>query len=314
MNTYKTLLILLFASSATVLLLSSGCASTDQQTYAQSAAQAETAAQRLAAPEEAKAKKAEAAGDKREALQHYVAALQSLPADDVSEKGVEIRRSIISLALTMTPPPAIPEEAQRHFDQAALILKDSKNELACARAAQEFEASLRLAPWNSNAYYNLGGLKELANDKDSAIRNFKLYLLAAPGAPDARGVQNKIAALELAKPKTGLAALEGIWRTVEIDGEVARDNYKSHWVFQVQGKEIVVTHVYDVDIPSFDALKGDTRVSMKFSLDGRRIRGRVMNGNLIEGIVNEDFNEIYFTEHYSVSGNSITYRVRRFDN
>lgn len=145
-------------------------------------------------PEEALARQAEEAGKLREALAHYVNALQSVAAG--SSKDRELREKIIKLFQRIQPPPAVGEEARRLAIRGRVAIQEAKSPSDFADAAREFGKALRLAPWWAESYYNQAIALEKAGQFDQAIQSLKWYLLAAPGAPDAEKVRDQIYALE----------------------------------------------------------------------------------------------------------------------
>ncbi len=190
------------------LMLVTGCAA-GGGTYDDPEAAREEAARAAAAPHVARA---ESAGNPREALGHYVAALGPLPEGEITEAEFEIRAKAIRLVGAMDPTPAMPAEAQQQFLIGEAAAKAAKNEAAYARAAADFLKGLRQAPWDAQANYNVGLLYDLQGKVEPAIRWLRLYALAAPSAPDITPVQRKIAELEVKKRSTGVEALAGIWR------------------------------------------------------------------------------------------------------
>ena len=82
-------------------------------------------------------------------------------------------------------------------------VKESQDFESYDLAANEMMQAIGVAPWWSTAYYNLALLQEKQGYVDDAMRNFKLYVLANPNAPDARGVQDRIYALEMRLEKAG---------------------------------------------------------------------------------------------------------------
>ena len=139
---------------------------------------------------------AEQAGKLFDALQHYQAALQALPTQwapaDVEQP---LRERIVKLVQRMNPPPAIPEEAERHEAYAMAALDQAKTG-DYSSSIQEFHQTLQLAPWWGAAYFNYALVLEKAGRYAAASRNLKLYLLASPNAQDAQTVQMKIYTLE----------------------------------------------------------------------------------------------------------------------
>ncbi len=144
--------------------------------------------------EESAAKAAEQAGKLREALTQYVAALQKTTEGSADDQ--RLRETIIKLVQRLSPPPAVPEEAQRYMGRGQAAVEIVKGPEDFKRAIGEFQKALRSAPWLANGYYNLAVVQEKLGDFQAAMRNFKLYLLAAPGATDAQQIQARIYGLE----------------------------------------------------------------------------------------------------------------------
>ena len=113
-----------------------------------------------------------------EQLAQYVSELGRNPND------AALREKIIRHAQAMEPAPAVPEEAKGHgtrkiaFEAAKTDADFKKAVLNCRRPPTR--------PWLAAAYYNLGLAQERAGDLGGAIGSFRLYLLAAPSAGDAR--------------------------------------------------------------------------------------------------------------------------------
>jgi tetratricopeptide (TPR) repeat protein len=139
-----------------------------------------------AADQEALGRKAEQAGKLRQALTHYVSALQSDSEGSSTER--RLREKIIRLARKIHPPPAVPEEAERHMARGRAAVKAAADEQGFTRAAQEFRKGLKAAPWLVDGYYNLGVVLDKAGKHEEAIENLKLYLVAVPDARDAKSL------------------------------------------------------------------------------------------------------------------------------
>lgn len=153
------------------------------------------------AGEEEMARAAEQKGKLREALPHYVSALGS-----ASEGGADdqrLREKIIGIAQKLDPLPAIPEEAKRHMGRGKAAFKVAENPEDSKTAADEFKKASDLAPWWGDAYFNLGLAYEQAKMYREAVFNLKLYLLAAPGSPDAEKVKEKLYELEFLTEREG---------------------------------------------------------------------------------------------------------------
>jgi tetratricopeptide (TPR) repeat protein len=144
--------------------------------------------------EESLAQQAEQAGKYREALTHYVNALQSV--SEGSAKDSELREKIINLSQKIQPPPAVPEETVKYEGRAEAAVRNAKTPEDFLDASKEYRKALLLAPWVASYYFNLGVVLEKAGKPDEAIRSLRLYLLAATNAPDLREVQKRIAGLE----------------------------------------------------------------------------------------------------------------------
>ena len=107
----------------------------------------------------------------------------------------KIAEKTISIALRLSSPPTVPREARRraYFGQA--LLRDAKDAGAFDEAAREYIAAIIEAPWWADVYINLGLLEEERGEFQKAIVALRLYLLAAPSAPDVQLVQAKISEL-----------------------------------------------------------------------------------------------------------------------
>ena len=126
----------------------------------------------------------------QQTLNQYVADLQKNPND------YALREKIIKHVQTMKPAPAIPREAERFMNRGAAAAKSAKDANDFKDAVAEFEKATLSAPWMANAYYNLGVAQDKAGMYSSAIRSLKLYLAAAPNAPDAKSVEKLIDEIE----------------------------------------------------------------------------------------------------------------------
>ena len=157
------------------------------------------------ADEESLGRQAEQVGKLRDALTHYVSALQSIPQG--SDADQRLREKIISLVQKLQPPPGIPEEARKFAVRGETAIREAKNVSDYQEAIMEFTRALRIAPWWPDAYFNLGVAQEKAGQLNDTVRCLKLYLLAAPHTPDVRKVQDQIYSieyrLEKAKKETG---------------------------------------------------------------------------------------------------------------
>jgi tetratricopeptide (TPR) repeat protein len=123
-------------------------------------------------------------------LKRYTEELKKNPSNG------ELREKIIKLVVGMKHAPSFPEEAERNFVRGTTFLQKAKDVSGYKRAIKEFSAAIDEAPWFALAYYNLAIAQEKAGLYAGAIDNLNYYLLAEPGAKNARDVKNKIYALE----------------------------------------------------------------------------------------------------------------------
>jgi tetratricopeptide (TPR) repeat protein len=130
-----------------------------------------------------------------EILRQHVADLQKNPND------YALREKIIKHVQTMRPTPAVPEEVDELLGQVSYIMKTAKAAADYTDAATAYRKVLLLAPWVAPYYFDLGTVLEKVGKYDEAIANFRLYLMAAPEAQDAKAVRGKIGALKYAAEK-----------------------------------------------------------------------------------------------------------------
>ena len=140
--------------------------------------------------------------DLRPTLAQSVIALQKAPADTV------LREKIIKLALEMKPAPAVPEEAKGFMASGTALFTAAKSPEDFKKAAWEFVKATSAAPWLAEAYYNLASAQEKAGFGAEAAESLRLYLLAAPKAPDAKAVAAHLSALQQGLLKQFLADLQ----------------------------------------------------------------------------------------------------------
>ena len=156
--------------------------------------------------EESAGSVAEQAGKLREALTQYVAALQK--TTEGSANNQRLRETIIKLVQRLSPPPAVPEEAERRMARGRAAVKAATDEQGFLRAANELQQALKAAPWLADGYFNLGVVLDKAGRHADAIRNLKLYMLAAPNAPDAKQVRDLMFEIEYRQEESQRAKAE----------------------------------------------------------------------------------------------------------
>jgi hypothetical protein len=132
------------------------------------------------------------AANARAQLKQEVSQLQQNPDDR------DLREKIIRLALTLKPAPTVPDEAAELVGAGKFAMKQAKTKDEFADAAKKFQDASNLAPWAADIYYDLGVAQQGAGRYDEAIKNFKLYLLAAPDATDREAAMEHIGAAKYA--------------------------------------------------------------------------------------------------------------------
>jgi tetratricopeptide (TPR) repeat protein len=131
----------------------------------------------------------------RDQLQRLTAQLQQSPADQA------LREKVIGLTLTLNPKPTTPDAAIMAEGAAEYAFKNAKTDSDYSDAAKQYDKALLLAPWLAADYFNCGVAHEKAGENKEAIRNFNLYLPAAPNAEDALAVKRRIGGLQYAAQK-----------------------------------------------------------------------------------------------------------------
>jgi len=82
----------------------------------------------------------------QQTLNQYVADLHSNPNDTA------LRGKIIALVQTMSPTPAIPEEARRHYVVGKTLFEGAKKPEDFNDAIAEYKSALLAAPWWPEAH------------------------------------------------------------------------------------------------------------------------------------------------------------------
>ncbi len=144
----------------------------------------------------AMARQLEAQGKYAESLPEYAQAL-SYAANE--QEASTLRAAMFAASSKMPTPPELPDEARRHVVRGELLLKDGMMD----RALAEFNEALRIAPYVPKLYYNTALIYGELKQYDQASRQMRLYLQAAPEAPDARAAQDQITKWELQQEMEG---------------------------------------------------------------------------------------------------------------
>jgi ankyrin repeat protein len=155
----------------------------------------------------------------------------------------ELRKSIIDLALKQRPGPTIPPEAEAAAGRGAYIFKNATSGDDTLRAAKELLTAIEVAPWVANYYINLCTVLEKSPYKQQALHACKLYLVAAPNAPDAGDMQQRIAGLQYAADRDKAQMKQ---RTAYIKSRGVEDLYRYGGISgTVSGKDITLKLVVD---------------------------------------------------------------------
>ena len=237
---------------------------------------------------------AQSTGDE---FQKAVAAYQQAPDPSGAEK-------IIKLAQTMTPAPAVPEEARRHYVIAMTLLKDAKKVEDFGEAVGELKSALLIAPWWPEANLRLGMALESAEKYDEAMRALKFYLLTGPAGEAARAAQDEIyiieakqkkaakesspeavAAQEQKKSDDWLQKIDGrryrcptpngtdgvidVRGKILVEGGVGDSGYQEGWRYEIKGREFTVSFPAD-----FQRITGRLDHTFIISEDGYQITER----------------------------------------
>lgn len=131
----------------------------------------------------------------QETLTQYITDLQKAPNDNA------LREKIIKHVQAMKKPPAIPEEARRHYIKAITLLEDARQPSDSADAAEEFRKALLIAPWWSEAYMKMGLALETAERYDDAITSLRMFMVTNPQDDVLRKTQDEIYKIEAKKDK-----------------------------------------------------------------------------------------------------------------
>ena len=98
----------------------------------------------------------------------------------------------IKIARSLSPPPAIPEEARRSFAEGLAAFELARSPSDYEEPKKKFEKAACLAPWWPDVFFNLSLIDEKLRNYHDAETNLQIYLLAAPDGRDADAVRQKI--------------------------------------------------------------------------------------------------------------------------
>ena len=136
-------------------------------------------------------------GKLRQAFTHYLAGYQAALEAQNAEMIDSLRLKVIGVVRRLVPPPALPDEAIAHEGRAEAAVKSAQKPADFADAAKEYLEAIRIAPWVTAHYFNLGVVLEKQGDRAGAIRYLNIYLQAAPDAPDAVDVKRRSPGLRM---------------------------------------------------------------------------------------------------------------------
>lgn len=122
----------------------------------------------------------------REHLKELVHQLQQNPDNDA------LRAQIIKLAHKIKPLPAMPGEAERRMVRGTVAFKEAKSVGDYQAAVTEFLQATLAAPWDGDAYFNLGVAQDKAEQYDAALRSLQLAQLALPNSKDVQDLIYKV--------------------------------------------------------------------------------------------------------------------------
>lgn len=139
-------------------------------------------------------------------LQSCIVGLASADAGSAEEH--QLKRRCVLAAQKMNPAPTVSEEAERHLARGQAGMEIGSSPAEFNDAAAEFNQAVRLAPWWPDAYRGLATALDKSGSYQGAIDAYQFYLLAAPGAPDAKDIHSKIYKLEFAAEREQKQAIE----------------------------------------------------------------------------------------------------------
>ena len=131
-----------------------------------------------------------ASGRRREVLQLYADFASRMMPDR------ETIREIADYVRQLDPPPAVPDEARTLAREGELFSMAAIGREDVTPAIEKYREAARLAPWWSDAHYNLGLLYERRGDFILAANSLRNYLTLAGDSPDARAVEARVFEME----------------------------------------------------------------------------------------------------------------------
>ncbi|OGB23833.1 MAG: hypothetical protein A3I66_20785 [Burkholderiales bacterium RIFCSPLOWO2_02_FULL_57_36] len=170
----------------------------------------------------------------REQLQKLTAELEKSPYS------TELREKILTLSAEINPKPTIPEEARRSFIIGEALFKQAKSLRPAYEAANAFHKATTLAPWWSDAYWNLAVAQQFAGQYVSAKESLRLYLLTNLSAADRRTAQDRLYAIDadiMVAASSVSGGIAGFWQ---------RSSYRGTGQWVNEPPDTVRATVYEV--------------------------------------------------------------------
>ncbi|HEV7698884.1 MAG TPA: hypothetical protein VGO43_01510 [Pyrinomonadaceae bacterium] len=130
-------------------------------------------------------------------LPSLVAQLQKTPADNA------LREKIIKLASSITPSPAVPDEALKFEGRGRFAFNNSTSLAEVNAAADEYEKAVAIAPWIAGYYSDLCKIYEKAKRYPDAKRNCGFYLVSLTDRDEINEVKARMAGLDYGIEKAG---------------------------------------------------------------------------------------------------------------
>jgi len=132
----------------------------------------------------------------RQQLAALVQQLQTNPDNDA------LRTRIIKLAKALRPRPALPNEAERRMVRGAEAFKEAQSVTDYQAAVAEFQKAALAAPWDGDAYFNLGVAQDKAEQYDAAIHSLRFAQLVSPS----KAIQDMIYQVQYQREKANAPA------------------------------------------------------------------------------------------------------------
>jgi len=142
-----------------------------------------------------KARSLESKGQYKEALAELSEALKT--ADDTETQAIQ--ETTFSMLRRNPLLSQVPEDARKYALRSEMLVKEGNFE----QAATELKKAIQIAPYAARLYYNSALINAELKKYPEAIRHMKIYLKAAPDAPDARAAKDEIIKWEFMMEKEG---------------------------------------------------------------------------------------------------------------